>query len=111
MKDIIFISHATPSDNTFAVWLATKLELCGYKVWVDVNNLSPSVDFWNTNDQTNRTEEIKFIFVASRASIDPNRDGVQKELAVADKVRRQTPNFIIPVRIDNISFSEFPVEN
>lgn len=110
MKDVIFISHATPSDNTFAVWLATKLELCGYKVWVDVNNLSPSVDFWNTIDQTIRTEAIKYIFVASRASIDPNRDGVQKELAVADKVRRQTPNFIIPVRIDNISFSEFPVE-
>ena len=34
MKDTIFISHATPTDNIFATWLATKLELCGYKVWV-----------------------------------------------------------------------------
>ncbi len=110
MKDTIFISHATPSDNTFAVWLATKLELCGYKVWVDVNNLLPSVDFWNTIDNTIRNEAIKFIFVMSNASIDPNRDGVQKELAVADKVRRQSPNFIVPVRIDNISFNDLPVE-
>ena len=47
-KDVVFISHATPVDNTFAVWLATKLELCGYRVWVDINNLSPSVDFWKT---------------------------------------------------------------
>lgn len=47
MKDTVFISHATPADNTFAAWLATKLELCGYNVWVDINNLSPSVDFWN----------------------------------------------------------------
>ena len=37
MKDTIFISHATPTDNIFAAWLATKLELCGYKVWVDIN--------------------------------------------------------------------------
>lgn len=36
MKDTIFISHATPTDNIFATWLATKLELCGYKVWVDL---------------------------------------------------------------------------
>lgn len=110
MKDTIFISHATPSDNTFAVWLATKLELCGYKVWVDVNNLPPSVDFWNTIDHTIRNEAAKFIFVTSIASIDPNRDGVQKELAVADKVRKQSPNFIVPVRIDNVDFNDLPVE-
>lgn len=110
MKDTVFISHATPTDNTFAVWLATKLELCGYKVWIDINNLSPSVDFWNTIDQTIRNEAVKFIFVMSNASIDPNRDGVRKELAVADKVRRQNANFIIPVRIENISFNDLPIE-
>ena len=110
MKDTVFISHATPADNTFAAWLATKLELCGYNVWVDINNLSPSVDFWNTIEQTIRNEAVKFIFVASAASIDSGRDGVQKELAVADKVRRQFPNFIVPVRIDDINFNDFPVE-
>lgn len=110
MKDTVFISHATPDDNTFAVWLATKLELCGYNVWVDINNLSPSVDFWNTIEQTIRNEAVKFVFVASEASIDSGRDGVQKELAVADKVRRQFPNFIVPVRIDDINFNDFPVE-
>lgn len=110
MKETLFISHATPTDNIFATWLATKLELCGYKVWVDVNNLSPSVDLWNTIDNTIRNEAIRFIFVASKSSVDPSRDGVQKELAVADKVKRQCPNFIIPVRIDDVSFSDFPVE-
>ena len=110
MKSTIFISHATPSDNIFAAWLATKLELCGFKVWVDVNNLSPSVDFWNTIDNTIRNEAVKFIFVISNASVDTNRDGVQKELAIADKVRRQFPNFIVPVRIDNVGFSDLPVE-
>lgn len=110
MKEVVFISHATPNDNLFAIWLATKLELCGYKVWVDVNNLSPSVDFWNTIDNTIRNEAIKFVFVTSRTSIDFKRDGVQKELAVADKVRRATPQFIVPVRIDDVSFNDFPTE-
>lgn len=110
MRDTLFIGHATPDDNAFAVWLATKLELCGYKVWVDVNNLSPSVDFWNTIDSTIRNDAIKYIFVTSKSSCAPNRDGVQKELAVADKVRKNSPGFIVPVRIDDVDYNELPVE-
>lgn len=110
MKETIFISHATPDDNIFASWLATKLELCGYKVWVDVNKLPPSVDFWSTIDYTIRNEAVKFVFIISNASVDPSRDGVQKELAIADKINRQTPEFIVPVRIDNVSFNNLPVE-
>lgn len=110
MKDTIFISHATPNDNIFAAWLATKLELCGYKVWVDLNNLNPSVDFWETIDKTIRENTIKFIFVASETSCNPQRDGIKKELAVADRIKREIPNFILPVRIDNVSFNAFPIE-
>ena len=110
MKDTVFISHATPDDNIFAAWLATKLELCGYKVWVDLNNLNPSVDFWETIDKTIRENTIKFIFIASKTSCDARRDGIKKELAVADRMKREIPNFILPVRIDNVSFNEFPIE-
>lgn len=110
LKDTIFISHATPDDNIFAAWLATKLELCGYKVWVDLNNLNPSVDFWETIDKTIRENTIKFIFVASKTSCDSQRDGIKKELAVADRMKRETPNFILPVRIDDVSFNALPIE-
>ena len=110
MKDTVFISHATPDDNIFVAWLATKLELCGYKVWVDLNNLSPSVDFWDTIDKTIRENTIKFIFVASKASCDSQRDGIKKELAVADRMKRGNPSFILPIRIDDISFNSFPIE-
>ena len=110
MKDTIFISHATPDDNVFATWLATKLELFGYKVWVDVNDLDPSVDFWDTINKTIREEAIKFVFITSKSSCDPNRDGVKKELAVADKMRKVNPNFIVPVRVDDVSYSDLPVE-
>jgi len=35
MRDTIFISHATPADNDFSIWIASRLEMLGYKVWID----------------------------------------------------------------------------
>jgi hypothetical protein len=31
----VFITHAAPEDNDFALWLSSKLAIAGYKVWVD----------------------------------------------------------------------------
>ena len=108
IKKYLFISHATPDDNEFSVWLATKLELCGYKVWIDYNELTPSSDFWLKIDSAIRNDTIKFIFVASKISV--TRDGVRKELAVADRMQKEHPGFIIPVRIDDVNFNDFPIE-
>lgn len=110
MGNIIFISHATPTDNEFAAWLATKLQLCGYNVWVDLENLRPSTDFWKAIENTIRNDCIRFIFVATKTSVLGNRDGVLKELAIADRMAKTIPNFIIPVRVDDIDFNDFPVE-
>lgn len=46
MRDTIFISHATPEDNEFTIWLASRLELLGYKVWIDKNELLGGEVFW-----------------------------------------------------------------
>jgi hypothetical protein len=108
VKDHLFVSHATPEDNEFSVWLATKLELCGYRVWIDYNKLAPSSDFWLKIDSTIRNNTIKFIFVASEVSV--TRDGVRKELAVADRMMREYPGFIIPIRIDDVNFNDLPIE-
>ena len=48
MKDQIFISHATPEDNEFTIWLASRLEMLGYKVWIDKNELLGGERFWPT---------------------------------------------------------------
>lgn len=42
-RDTIFISHSTPQDNEFSIWIASRLELLGYKVWVD------KMDCWEVN--------------------------------------------------------------
>lgn len=111
MRTKLFLSHATPEDNKFASWLATKLELHGYDVWIDVKELDPANDFWNTIEATIRDEAVKFLFVATRTSILGNRDGVKKELAVADRVRKkELADFIVPLRLDDVSFDDFPVE-
>ena len=103
----IFISHATPEDNYFAGWLASKLSLHGYDVWCDLEQLKGGEDFWEEVENTIRTQSAKFIFVISDASI--SKDGTRKELAVADRIRDRG-DFIIPVRIENIHSTSFPIE-
>ena len=48
MKDQIFISHATPEDNEFTIWIASRLEMLGYKVWIDKKELLGGERFWPT---------------------------------------------------------------
>jgi len=35
VRDVVFLSKATPGDDEFALWLAPKLEAAGYKVFTD----------------------------------------------------------------------------
>jgi hypothetical protein len=48
------------------------------------------------------------IAVVSQASCHPDRSGVRNEISVADAVRKalKDPEFIIPVRIDDVPFGE-----
>lgn len=103
----LFISHATPEDNYFAGWLASKLSLMGYDVWCDIEVFKGGEDFWQHIERTIRDQAAKFIFVLSSTSI--QKRGTLKELAVADKINDRN-DFILPVRIDNISGSDLPTE-
>lgn len=110
-RDTIFICHATPDDNDFVRWLGARLTGHGYKVWADMFGLKGGMPFWNTIEDALREHACKVIFVASKASVDPNRQGVRNELSVADAVRKalKDPAFIIPVRLDEVAFSDFPI--
>ena len=110
-RDTIFICHATPDDNDFVRWLGARLTGHGYKVWADMFGLKGGTPFWSTIEDALREHACKVIFVASQASVDPQRQGVRNELSVADAVRKALadPAFIIPVRIDDIGFADFPI--
>jgi hypothetical protein len=103
----VFVGHANPEDNYFSAWLASKLGLMGYDVWCDVEKLRGGEDFWQEVTNKIREQSAKYLFVTSECSI--KKDGTLKELAVADKIKDRG-DFIIPLKIDVISYDEFPPE-
>jgi hypothetical protein len=39
MRETVFVIHAAPEVNEFALWLSAKLAIAGYRVWVDRRRL------------------------------------------------------------------------
>ena len=111
-RDTVFISHATPHDNDFVRWLGTRLTGHGYKVWADLFELKGGNPFWSTIEEALSHHACKMIFVVSKASVHPDRTGTLNELSVGDALKKQLKDdsFIIPVKIDATSFSEFPIQ-
>ena len=114
-RETIFISHATPGDNPFATWLASRLAMAGYSVWCDQEKLLGGEDFWKNIEAVIRGEAIKFVLVMSHHAFnDENeiRDGIAKEIALADimKKKLKLENFIIPMRIDDVDYSDFAID-
>lgn len=107
---MVFISHANPEDNRFAVWLALQLVREGYKVWCDETKLLCGDDMWSEIETIIRREAAKFIFVGSRSS--NQKPGVLKELHLATVVERanKLDDFILPVIIDDLPFSDLNIE-
>lgn len=105
-RNVVFISHANPRDNEFAVWLAQQLTLCGYSVWCDVRDLSAGDKFWDDIEDCIRLRSAKFIVVLSRTS--QAASGVLDEIDLAIRVERslQLVRFVLPVRLDDLPFSE-----
>jgi hypothetical protein len=108
-RDTIFVTHAAPEDNEFALWISAKLAIAGYRVWVDRRRLRAGDDFWDEIDRVLRTNAIKQVVVFTPWITKP---GVKKELAIGDvmKTRLTDPNFMIPIRAGDIAFSDAPPE-
>ena len=109
-RRILFISHSNPEDNDFTTWLAARLALAGYEVWSDITKLIGGEVFWKDIEEAIRHHSVKFMSVLSVSA--PKKRGFMKELSVADAIEGQGKlgDFIIPVRIDNIPFSDIPIQ-
>jgi len=108
-RDTVFVTHAAPEDNDFALWLSSKLAIAGYRVWVDKQRLRGGDDFWSEIDRMLRNEAVKQIVVFTENASKP---GVKKELAIGAIVaaRLNDPKFMIPIRADAVSFTDAPPE-
>lgn len=106
-RNVIFISHATPQDNEFAIWLAARLQADGYEVWVDKTALLGGEKFWQEIDQVIRHKSIKFLIVYSEnICVQQQRgilkDGIEKEKSMAESIAKSNKliDFIILLNID-----------
>ena len=104
MRDTLFISHATPEDNEFAIWLASRLEMLGYKTWIDKEGLLGGEKFWETIQNVIRDKAIKVLFVYSNNICDKSgnlKNGIYKEWSYAESIASQYTliDFIIPLHL------------
>jgi hypothetical protein len=110
MRDIVFISHANPEDNEFALWLTLRLASEGYPVWCDLAKLLGGEDFWKDIEDVLRQRTIKFLYILSRTS--NQKTGSLQELAVAKDVQKHNTinDFVIPLHIDDLPYSDVNIE-
>lgn len=107
-RNLVFISHATPEDNQFTLWLSTRLKLLGYEVWSDVTQLFGGEKWWEDIAEAIHDSTIKFVIVITRTSL--SKPGVQREveLALQAESSHRLTNFIIPIIIDDSEFGGHP---
>jgi len=104
-RNMIFLSHAW-EDFEFTKWLALQLAKEGYGVWCDVTKLLGGENWPNEINNALQDRTRKFLFVLSRSS--NRKPDPLGELETARKVmkREQITNFIVPLKIDDISRDE-----
>ena len=107
-RQLVFISHANPEDNEFASWLGMRLSTIGYDVWADIVQLVGGEPIWRNIGEAIKEHAAIVIVVLSHSSY--QKDGVLDEIAVAVATGRklQSSSFVLPIRLDNLSFDEFP---
>jgi len=103
-RRLLFISHATPQDNSFAIWVAAQLANAGYEVWCDVARLLGGEVFWN--DITEAIEQHAFIVLFCSTLHSNQKPGTLRELEIALDVeaKRGVNNFLVPIKVDQFPF-------
>jgi hypothetical protein len=95
----IFISHANPEDNEFAIWLGAKLEALGFRVWADVMRLKGGQDWARRLERALQHDAQKVLFVGTPAAVE--KQGTRNEIEMAGDIARKIGDkqFVIPLRV------------
>lgn len=103
-RRVLFLSHATPEDNTFAKWLASQLSIAGYEVWCDVTALLGGERFWNNIEEAIDEATFRFLFVSTLEA--NKKPGTLRELKLAQAAqeKHRLGDFIVPLKIDAFPF-------
>lgn len=106
---MLFISHANPEDNGFALWLSLQLAKEGYPAWCDLTKLLCGEKFWDDIQEAIGNKSTKFIFTVSQHSNE--KDGTKNELQFADTTAKKynLKDFILPVAIDDLPVDQYNI--
>jgi len=98
-RQALFISHASPEDNAFTIWLGAKLAAAGYEVWADVLRLTGGDDWQRKLEDALRNRACKVLLVANQKSVE--KQGVRNEIQIASDVAKKIGDtrFIIPLKL------------
>jgi hypothetical protein len=99
-RTALFISHATPEDNAFTIWLGSRLSAAGYEVWADVLRLRGGQDWERMLLDALRNRAFKVLLVCTPLGL--AKDGVRQEIRIANQTARTIgdPEFVIPLRLE-----------
>ncbi len=97
-RPLVFISHATPDDNEFVLWLGTRLTALGYGVWADILKLRGGQDWTEALELALKDRAAKVLLVCTPSGL--AKKGVQREIKLAQQVAKKIGDdaFIIPLR-------------
>ncbi len=108
-RETIFISHATPEDNDFSIWIASRLEMMGYRVWLDKKGLLGGERFWSTIQKAIQSS-AKVLFIYSKNIVTEEgilKLGIENEIEYAKSIASENKirDFIIPLHIDSSPYN------
>ena len=98
-RQALFISHASPEDNAFTLWLGAKLAALGYEVFADVLRLKGGDDWERILETAIRDKAAKFLLAATPHGV--QKQGVRNEIAIATETAKRIndKSFIVPLRL------------
>ena len=100
-RNALFISHANPEDNSFTMWLGSRLSAAGYDVWADILKLHGGNDWQRKLEDALRNKALKVLLVGTAHGID--KQGVRNEIQIAHNISKKIADseFIIPLRLES----------
>jgi hypothetical protein len=109
-RTVVFISHVNPQNNAETAWYGARLTAAGYQVWTDLTRLLGGEEMWRDIDNALRYDVRKFVVMLSRALTLETKEGVRAEIDRAQAIRKHLGDrrFIIPVRIDDVTYEDLP---
>src|SRR3984893_6316475 len=98
-RDAIFISHASPEDNAFTLWLGGRLTALGYQVFADVLRLKGGDDWERILEDAIRNKAKRFLLVATPGGV--QKQGVRNEITIAVGTAKRIGEvgFVVPLRL------------